>query len=196
MTTSFRAAALAASLAAALPLAAHATSYETASFVDEATAGGDYFIDSTRFLGATFNVAANESLTSVGGNFTAFGDGGTLFAAVLSSSGDMLAETTFTPLGGDQSVTLSAALAAGSYTVVFGSGLFGATGSSGLVASQSPIGTPSFVQYGGVLANAQAFTDDTLRVTMVTSPVPEPAPVLLAGIGVLFLAVAGRRRAR
>jgi hypothetical protein len=196
MTISIRSAVLAAALAIALPLVAHATSYETASFVDESVAGGDYFIDNTNFLGASFSVLSNESLNSVGGNFTAFGDGGTLFAAVLSSTGSVVAETTFTPIGGDQSVALNGALDAGTYTVVFGSGLFGATGSSGLVAAQTAIGTPSFVQLGGTLSNAQAFTGDTLRVTMVTSPVPEPEPMLLLGAGALFLAFAAKRRAR
>jgi len=199
MKNSIRLVALAAAVSAitaTLPLAAQAGSYQTASFVDESVSAGDYFIDSSRFLGATFKVASSEKVSMVGGNFTQYGDGGTLFAAIVAGNGKVLAETLFTPTGGEQSVALDAMLAAGSYSVVFGSGLYGATGSSGLVSGQNAIGTPSFVQYGGTLSGATAFTGDTLRVTMLTSAVPEPSTALLWAAGMLSLGLLTRRRTR
>lgn len=199
MKTSIRFAALAAAFAVALPLAANAASYETATFVDESVAAGDYAIDNTRFLGAAFAVGSGESLTSVGGNFTLYGDGGSLFAAVLDSKGTVLFETTFVPTGGDQSVALTGALSSGHYTVVFGSGLYGADGYSGLVGSQGAVGAPSFVQYAGTLSGASVFTDDALRVTMETasiSTVPESGTALLFASGTALLGFAARRRAR
>ena len=195
MKTSFHSVVSAAILAAVLPLAAHATTYETASFVDESVSQGDYSIDSGTFLGATFKVASSETLTSVGGNFTAYSDG-SLFAAVLNGSGNVVAETTFTPLGGDQAVALAAALTAGNYSVVFGSGLYGATGTSGLVSGQNVEGNPAIVSYAGSLTGpATAFSDNSLRVTMVTAPVPEPGALVLCATGIAFLFIASRRRA-
>jgi len=205
MNQALRATTLALSLlAAALPLAAHADTFESASFVDESVSGGDYFIDSTRYLGAVFTVTHTETLTAIGGNFTMYGDGGSIFGAIVpvvggALPGDVastaLAETLFTPAGGDQSAAIGGVLKPGTYAVIFGSGLFGATGASGLVSGQSALGSPSFVQYGGAGAlTASAFGDDTLRVTVSATTVPEPAANLMAALGLLTLGLVARRR--
>lgn len=204
MKSIFGATMLAAATLTFTPVLAQASAYQSATFVSEATAGGDYYLDNTRYLGAVFSVTANESLTSIGGNFTVNGDGNAIFGAVVRlTSADTLpaisdlaastvSEALFTPTGGDQSVALTGTLTAGKYAVLFGSGLFGATGASGLVASQNPVGTPTFVQYAdngsGVLA-ADTFNFDTLRVTLntVAAPVPEPESFALAAVSLLLL---------
>jgi len=194
--------------ALALVSAAHADTpfYQSASFVDESVAGGDFFIDNTRYLGAIFTVSQAETVSAIGGNFTANGDGNAIFGAIVklapgaalpaNVASNAVAETTFTPTGGDQSVALNTVLQPGQYAVVFGSGLFGATGSSGLVSGQTAIGTPSFVQYNGSPLAAGQFTDDTLRVTVnAVSAVPEPTSALLFAMGAVALGLMRRRRA-
>jgi hypothetical protein len=195
-------------LAAALPLAAHAGAsvYESASFVDESVSGGDFYIDSSRYLGAVFTVTATESLTAIGGNFTLYGDGNSIFGAIVPVVGGALpgdvastavAETLFTPAGGEQSAAISGVLTPGTYAVVFGSGLFGATGSSGLVSGQAALGAPSFVQYGGDGSlTASAFGDDTLRMTVSATTVPEPASALMIAFGLFALGMSSRLRRR
>ncbi|CAM3641562.1 PEP-CTERM sorting domain-containing protein [Roseateles saccharophilus] len=199
-----------AAAAAALTLAAGAHAvvaapfYESASFVDESVANGDYYIDATRFLGAGFTVSQAEAVSAIGGNFTQYGDGNNIFGAIVKLDGNgglqgqlsanVVAEAVFTPTGGDQSVALNTVLQPGQYAVVFGSGLFGTTGSSGLVAGQAAIGSPSFLQYDG--SGVSAFTGDTLRVTVnAVSAVPEPASALLFATGAMALGLLRRRRA-
>lgn len=192
----------------ALASAAHADTpfYQSASFVDESVSGGDFLIDSTRYLGAIFTVSQAEAVSAIGGNFTLNGDGNPIFGAIVKLApgaalpadvaANAVAETTFTPAGGDQSVALNTVLQPGQYAVVFGSGLFGTHGYSGLVSGQAAIGTPSFVQYNGSPLAAGAFTDDTLRVTVnAVSAVPEPASVLLFATGAIALGLLRRRRA-
>ena len=199
-------AAFAAALAS-LPLSASADSllYQSATFVDESQAIGDYFIDNTRYLGAVFTVSTPESLTRIGGNFTQYGDGNPIFGAIVpvvaGLPGDVaataVAHTMLTPTGGDQTAAIAGVLNPGTYAVVFGSGLYGTTGQSGLVDSQLRVGTPMFVQYtGGATLTASAFTDDTLRVTVYANAVPEPATGLLWAAGSLALGFVLRRRAR
>jgi hypothetical protein len=209
----FRAAASAATAASAAfavtlacaPLAgtAHAATpvYESASFVDESVSNGDYYVDDSRFLGAVFSIGVGEQLSAIGGNFTQYSDG-SLFGAIVPLApgaalpGDVastaVAHTVFTPNGGDQTVSISGLLAPGTYALIFGAGLFGATGSSGLVSGQTALGTPSFVQVDG--SGASAFTDDTLRFVVLATPVPEPATAALWAAGALLLGLASRRR--
>lgn len=192
--------AVAAASALALASAAHADTpfFQSASFVDESVANGDYYLDSTRFLGATFTVTQAEAVSAIGGNFTQYGDGNNIFGAIVTLNGNgglnVVASALFTPVGGEQSVALNTVLQPGQYAVVFGSGLFGATGSSGLVGSQTAIGSPSFLQYDG--SSVSAFTDDTLRVTVnAVSAVPEPTSALLFATGALALGLLRRRQA-
>lgn len=210
MIHSLRAAAFAAAiLAAALPLAAHAdtTIVDTGAFVDESVAGGAYFIDASRYLGVQFTLGSAVDLSSIGGNFTAYGDGGSIFGAIVpvvgGQAGDVattaLAEALFTPAGGEQSAALHVVLNPGTYAVVFGSGLFGATGASGLVGGQGTLGAPSFLQYadgGSGTLTASGFGDDTLRITVTASAVPEPASVAMMCAGLLAMGAAARRRDR
>ncbi len=206
MQSLFRATAAAAVFMLAAASAQADTFYQSASFVDESNAIGSYFIDNTRYLGAVFSVNTLEAVSAIGGNFTQYGDGNNIFGAIVKLAagntlpGDLasntVAEVLFTPNGGDQSVALSTVLTAGNYAVVFGSGLFGATGYSGLVDSQNAVGTPSFVQYSGDTLTASNFTDATLRLTVEAAPVPEPSTALMGLAGaMLSIGIARRRRA-
>ena len=192
---------------ALLPLAAHAVTpfFESASFVDESVANGDYPIYDTRYLGAVFTVNSAEQVNAIGGNFTAYGDGNSIFGAIVPVGGSgmpgdvattAVAWALFTPTGGDQTVALNNTLQPGKYALVFGSGLFGATGYSGLVAAQTAIGAPTFVDYPDG-TTASAFGDDTLRLTVyaTAAAVPEPSMLVLWCAGSLGL-LALRSRAR
>jgi len=194
--------------ALALASAAHADTpfFQSAGFVDESVSNGDFYIDNTRYLGAVFTVSQAEAVSAIGGNFTINGDGGAIFGAIVKLSsgntlpadvaGNAVAEAVFTPTGGDQSVALNTVLQPGQYAVVFGAGLFGTTGASGLVSGQTAVGTPSLVQYAGSPLAASQFTDDTLRVTVnAVSAVPEPASALLLVTGGIALGLLRRRRA-
>jgi len=209
MNNFFRTTALAAAVAAAtLSGGAHAASvvFASASFVDESVSNGDYYIDNTRYLGAIFTISTAEQLSAIGGNFTQYGDGNAIFGAIVPVApgaalpGDIaahaVASTVFTPTGGDQTAAIIGVLTPGTYALVFGSGLYGTSGESGLVSGQLPIGTPTFVQYGssGGALTASAFTDDTLRVMVLATPVPEPSMAALWAGGALMLAWASRRR--
>lgn len=192
--------------------AAHAADplyYASANLVDENTdpfspLSGD-IVDNTNFVGATFTVSgAHELLSAIGGYFSQYSSG-TVFAAIvnadagtgLPSPGSLaaqaLAHTVFDASnGGDFSIALSPLdLGPGTYSVVFGSGLWGATGSAALVGSQDPVGSPTLVQ--SLKAGASwAKLDDTVRVTVNATPVPEPAAAMLALVG--FALVCGVMR--
>lgn len=202
----FRTAVAAATLALAAGAHADTPFFQSASFVDEATSQGDFSVYDGKFLGAVFTVTQAEAVSAIGGNFTQYSDGD-IFGAIVrlapgaSLPGELTAANTvahavFTPStgGGDQSVSLSTVLQPGRYAVVFGAGLFGTTGYSGLVSGQGALGVPSFVAYDG--GTASAFTDDTLRVTVnAVAAVPEPATALLWAAGAIALGLVRRRRA-
>lgn len=205
MNPVLRTAAVAAALVLAAAGQAQAADLQSASFVDEATAGGDYYLDGNA-LGAVFHFSTAVKVDSIGGNFTAYGDGNAIYGALVSLSGlsslatSAIAHVEFTPVGGDQTVALAGVqVAAGDYAVVFGSGLWGTQGSSGLVAAQEAAGSSAaFVKFVGVDATGAAsdFTQDTLRVTASVTPVPEAASAWMMVAGLAALAGFARQRAR
>lgn len=108
-----------------------------------------------QFLGSRFSVGQTVHVTSVGGHLSGFSFGNQMiFAAILSlagptalpignpfDSGELVAFTTFDPgrPGGDVRTPLAATLPPGDYALVFGSGLFGATGDASLEATGTPL---------------------------------------------------------
>jgi len=176
-----------------------ATLYASAGYTGQET--GDYLIGSDGFGGydyvaASFSLTQASAVTGVGGVFTAYGDGNSIFAAIIAAPtsqtdvnaaslpGLALAYTTFTPPQDDSDAVapLSALLGPGNYEVVFGSGVFGTSGQSGLATGQ--LGAATLYQSLDAGADWGTLTD-SVRVTVEGSPVPLPAalPLLLSGLG-------------
>jgi hypothetical protein len=135
------------------------------------------------------------------------GDGGTVFGDIIAAPGSQTAVTATSLVsqslghvvfnaptdGSDAVAPLSALLGPGSYELVFGSGLFGATGVSGLATGMN--GTADFFRSidGGQSWDPQS---DSVRMTVYASPVPLPAglPLLISGVAAFGGLI--RRRAR
>lgn len=201
MKNLMRAATFAALAPIALLAAAPAMSdtlYSSAGFVPNGETG-DYYFDNTaqNLFAATFTLAQTSNITGVGGVFTQFGDGGSVFAAIIAAPasqtavnattlpGLALAETTFNAPtdGSDVTAPVSKTLGPGTYELVIGSGLFGATGQSGLATGMNGTATLAQSIDGGQTWDTLT---DSVRVTVSGNVVPLPAalPLLLSGLGV------------
>jgi hypothetical protein len=207
---SIRATALAAVCTALCPVSAFAADpviYQSASLVDFTVSGepGDYYIDNTRSIGAAFQVTQAVDVTAIGGYFTHYSDG-EIFGAIVplasltslpttAVDGNALGHVVFAADGSDQSAALTLQLAPGCYGIVFGSGLFGATGSSGLVSSQLSSGNNTF---SGAGSNWAAWGDSDTRMVVYGSAaaVPEPATLALMLTGLAGCALLRKRTGR
>ena len=208
MRTSFiLGAVLTTAIATASSYAAADTLYSTADLNDFSNTfeNGAYIIDNSNFLGTSFHLASASDVSAIGGYFTQFSDGN-IFGAILASGAawntvgsSALAEVTFSGSGADQTISLSGPLhlAAGDYQVVFGSGLFGATGTSGLVDSQYTLGNPTVLQSFNAGTTVAALSAQDVRITVLgaVSPAPEAESyaMLLAGLGMIGAVVRRRR---
>jgi hypothetical protein len=118
-------------------------------------------ISSTVFAGVRFEVTQPAVISKVGGHFVER-FAGTFFGAIVKlndatdfpdsidlSTADLLGKTTLifpnpsTEVFGDLNLSLNP----GWYALVFGSGLFGATGQGGTVENGSDIGSPTYISY-------------------------------------------------
>lgn len=198
---------LALALASASGMASASTLFSTADLNDFSTGyeNGAYAIDNTSFIGSSFHLDSASDISAIGGYFSQYSDG-TIFGAILASgaawntmAGSALAEVTFAGSGADQFVNLSGPLhlAAGDYQLVFGSGLFGATGSSALVDSQYTLGTPNIQQSFNAGNSLSALSTPDVRMTVLgaVSPAPEAESyaMFLAGLGLVGAMVRRRR---
>lgn len=136
------------------------TIFETGTFTGSDL--GDYSIYDSRYYGASFTITQQTTITSIGVQFGAYSYG-TIFGAIVS-----LASLTSLPAGSptdlasialghtilsmpsqiqDVSGSLSLTLVPDTYGIVFGSGLFGATGTAGIGQSNDDVGSADFFQY-------------------------------------------------
>ncbi len=181
-------------LCAAGAHAAEPVLYQSAALVAfGADEPGDYYIDAGRGIGSAFQLTQAADVSAIGGYFSMYSDGAIFGAIVPLASltslpsapvdANAIAHVVFTPDGSDQTVALSAHLAPGYYGVVFGSGLFGANGTSGLVSSQLSAGNTTF---SGAGSSWTSWGDsDTRSVVYGVTAVPEPAPWAMLAAGLI-----------
>lgn len=186
------------------------TVFETGTFTG--TDLGDYSIYDGRYLGASFSVTQQTTITSIGAQFGAYSYG-TIFGAIVP-----LASLTSLPAGSptdlasialghtilsmpsqiqDVSGSLSLTLAPGTYGIVFGSGLFGATGTAGIGQSNDDVGSADFFQYLAAASSDWSAADGEgvrLFVDGTVSAVPEPATWAMMLIGFSGVGFLGYRR--
>jgi PEP-CTERM motif len=175
------------------------------------------FLVAASFFGADFTVSQVTTISSIGARFAdtarqshngANGDG-SIFGAIVQVDpvtglpanpvetlmSIVLGSAVFTPTtDGDNSTPLSVTLQPGTYGLVFGSGLLGATGVADLLAGNDPVGSPSiFVNDFAPFASDPNETDIRLFATAV----PEPGSLmLLLSAGIMFAGAARRRGSR
>jgi len=205
--TSLRATLFACALALFAPLAAHAAPIlETG--IAEPGDPGDYIVTdfNQRVFGATFTLADETQITSIGFGAGRFGSG-TVFGAIVPvdpitgfplANFDQLAATALgstlisvPSLGGDTTGSLSLDLAAGTYGVVFGASQ-SCPSCAGPFTFSDAIGDPMlFESFFG--SDWHDFSSDDIRISV---NVPEPASITLTLAGLIGLGwlVARRRR--
>jgi hypothetical protein len=176
--------------------------YESATFAGPTGLGG-YAVVPERWFGARFHLSGPlTEILSVGGDFQNFG--GTVFGAIVPLAGPNafptfdgfnpvgdLGHTVFTPTSpsSDIKAPLHLFLPAGDYAAVFGSGAFGASGTSALPTDNSelPIYNSSIMRWinnGSGWQNADASFPRGIRLTVV----PEPSTWILLALGLAGLA--------
>jgi len=193
---------------------------------DSARCCGGPFISSNSFFGSVFKLNEITIIDGIGGHFhnlpgipglpAPFGLEGTIFGALLSvdennlnigtltNLNNVLAFSVFTPNSGFESITpVSITLTPGSYAIVFGSGLFGATGKTLLTVVEQRVSDISYGkivvvnQYNTPVANPVYGPINRYRMfvtgtTVSAVPEPETYTMILAGLG--LMGVVARRR--
>jgi hypothetical protein len=176
----------------------------------DGTTQGNGFSGGSVIIGVDFTVTTVTQLSSIGASFgdTALTSGsGAIFGAVVqvdpatglptvpveNLASITLADVLFTPTAdGDTTAPLVLTLAPGTYGLVFGSGLFGATGVADLLHNNDPVGTQSlFINDFAPFAQDTSDTDVRLFAN-----VPEPASMTVLASAAAMLAGLRRRRRR
>jgi hypothetical protein len=187
------------------------TVFETATLgPSESTplSGAGIYFD--QFLGVRFDLTSNVSTASIGGHFgtsnTAIGNN-QFFGAIVAlsdandfpdssdlSTPDVLGTTllTFPRPSADVSAPLFTSLQPGHYALVFGSGLFGATGSGGAaIDDNNQIGTQDWIDYRPAY---NWHVSNLNNVRFFITGVPEPHSVSLVAAGAICAFGVCRRR--
>jgi hypothetical protein len=141
------------------------------------------------FVGSRFSLTNTVQVTEIGGHLVEF-EGGSLFGAIIGLSsptalpsgrpfdpGEVLASTTFTApsFSEDVLIPLSVTLPPGDYALVFGSGLFGATGRGAMPLNNTDI--PGSASYFTWFGNPNVWMDTqfrNLRFVVLGNPAPAP----------------------
>ncbi len=187
--------------------------------VDVRTEGG-FDVNDQQFLGWRFELDSTFQITDIGGSFfgTSFIPNREIFGAIISLSEpdalplgspflpeEVLAATTFTtPVGhNDLLIPLEVRLDSGNYGLVFGSGLFDATGGSIMsFLDGMPFNEPEFFRWdvnvfpmGSIETRWVGGSSPTRFVVVGSTPVPETSSVLsLLALGTIGLGSALLRR--
>jgi hypothetical protein len=192
------------------PIDANAVAADnTITLQGDGTTAGNGFVGGSVFVGTDFTVAGRTQVTSIGANFANTAntlDTGTIFGAIVqvdpvtglptqpieTLSSIILGSVVFTPtLDGDTTANLSLLLQAGTYGLVFGSGLLGATGVADLLEGNDLVGSPFiFANQFAPFQQDGSGIDPRLFVNA-----PEPESFALLGTGLLLLGAVRRRRA-
>lgn len=175
----------------------------------DGTTAGNGFSGGSLMFGADFTVVGGATITGIDAAFAdtaTTASSGAIFGAIVpvdpatglptqpveTLASGTLAEVVFTPTtDGDTTLALSVTLPAGEYGVVFGSGLFGATGVADLLAGNDTVGSPSvFVNDFAPWAADPSDTDIRLFVTAA----PEPGSLAMLLTAATMLTGVSRRR--
>lgn len=231
ISIALRASAVVAAMITAVPAYADVGLFQTATTNPNAvsndvtfTIQGDGTTPNSLFFGADFTLTQTTRISAIGAAFantaTTSSDGNgneEIFGAIVSvdpTTGlpfqtiENLASITrgdavFTPTtDGDTTVALPLLLGAGTYAVVFGSGLFGATGDADLLAGENIVNSPLvFEDDFGVDGNGNPLTGSfgpasESDVRLFVNAAPEPASATLLGAGLVLAALVRRRAPR
>jgi hypothetical protein len=194
--------------ALAIPAAAGVI-YQSATLGPIGQSGG-LGLTSDQFLGARFEITAPTTVTGIGGHLEGFF--GSIFGSIIAldsmdalpqgspfAGGEVLASTVFTPdsPSSDYRTPLSVTLAPGTYALVFGSGLFGATGMGVMAENNTDLSGASYFWWDGSRSSWYDGGFSNARfVVEGDSAVPEPTTVALAGLAFGALALLRRRGLR
>lgn len=192
--------------------------YESAIFTTPGGTAGSA-ISANQFLGTPFSITEIVEVTAIGGHMVATA-GNTIFGTIvpipspnfvpgvapLEIESIALASTIFSPnaTASDFKMPLSIVLNPGDYAVIFGSGLFGATGTAALINDNNVFIPNTFVfstdnippptgfplgRWNGPIQNYSS-----LRMSVEGNVVPEPSTFILIGIGLIGIATVAIKR--
>lgn len=165
------------------------------------------------FTGVRFHLDQPVLTTSVGGHFVS-PSGGEFLGAIVAlddamdfpnsgnlSTPDVLgrASLTFPTSSAEVFGNLEVSLQPGWYALVYGSGLFGVSGSGGAPANNSDIGNPTYIAFqpgsGVSWIDLATFVTD-LRFVVEGSVIPEPSTLVLILLTSLTFVIRSQRTAR
>jgi hypothetical protein len=184
---------------------------------------GGTTLSSNQFLGARFTLTQSYHITSLGGHIKGLsGTDRTLFVAINQITSpsifpndvnlsdaifDAVLTAPYNDMGPypqqvpETDVSTDFVLGPGTYSIMFGSGLFGATGSGWMPVPISSYGTPSYFYRNDNRTGTQSFSDGDFgggRFVVQGDPVtlPEPASIALFGTAIATITgyVGWRRR--
>lgn len=179
--------------------------FETATLGPTGQLSGDNLAD-WQFLGAKFIVSEPVRVTSVGGHLLAVPN--PLFVAINplnaitdlpndTSLSDAIFATTFNGSYPSTQVTIATnfCLPPGRYSIMFGSGLFGATGQGNMPEDNPDIGTPEYfflqsgVWHNGIIDKVRFFVNGSADPTCAA--VPKSVPTMTEWGIIIFIVIAG-----